>query len=460
MREFSSFRDPSGFVFYEDNILYRQVNQCYKTQFEHFEKSGLYNKLLSDKQVIEHKRVVMETGYPKLFCVIQPEKIPFISYPYEWSFSQLKDAALTTLKIQKSAVEYGMILKDASAYNIQFVNGIPKLIDTLSFDFYKEGDPWVAYGQFCRHFLAPLFLMAEVDVRLWQLMRIHIDGIPIDLASKLLKWKGGFAAKQHIHWHARAIAKHSRDCKTSDKIKAIKISKFSYKAMIDSLINTVERIILKNIKTEWMDYYSNNNYTEESIACKENVIAKFIKEMHIDSIWDFGANDGRFTRIALKYGATFAVDFDIDSMAVEQNYLKVKENKDNVLPLILDLTNPSPGLGFANLERSPIDKRQKPECILALALIHHLAISNNLPFKKIAEWLSKLTDNLIIEFVPKEDSQVRILLTTREDIFPEYNQAGFEEAFKEYFSIIKTESIVGSSRTLYLLKTKRKNKDE
>jgi hypothetical protein len=418
-------------------------------------ESGLYETLISKQLLIEHKPIQADMAQPEAYCVIQPEQVPFISYPYEWSFGQLKDAALTTLQNHRTAMEYGMILKDASAYNIQFIKGKPKLMDTLSFDFYEEGVPWVAYGQFCRHFLAPLFLMAYVDIRLSQFLRIYIDGIPIDMASKLLKGKGGFAAKQHIHWHARAISRHSEDGKTKEKIRKIKISKFNYLALIDNLIRLVEGMRVKEAVTEWMDYYNNTNYSETAFKSKESIIANFIEEMNFSNIWDLGANDGTFARVALNHGVSGVVAFDIDPLAVERNYYNAKRNGENILPLVLDLTNPSPGIGFANRERVPIGMRGKPDCILALALIHHLAISNNLPFDKIAAMFSEQSDNLIIEFVPKEDSQAQVLLATRKDIFLNYNQSEFEAAFKNYYDILRTETVAESQRTIYLFRKRR-----
>ena len=460
IREYSSFRDPSGYIFCDNDTLYRQINQSYLKQFNYLMESGLYECLTNKKMLIEHKKVSKTSEQTNQAVVIQPDYIPFISYPYEWSFNQLKDAALITLNIHKYAMKYNMVLKDASAYNIQFVKGYPILIDTLSFDFYQEGSPWYAYGQFCRHFLAPLFLMAEVDIRLSQFMRVYIDGIPVDLASKLLKGKGGFAAKQHIHWHAKSITKHSEDGKKINKSKLFKISKFNHMALIDNLIHTVESINIKGVNTEWMDYYKHTNYSDIALTQKEKIVSNFIREINLSNVWDLGANDCRFSRIALNNGASSVIAFDIDPIAVNQNYEIVKKNSENILPLIIDLTNPSPGIGFANMERSPINMRQKPDCILALALIHHLAISNNLPFEKIAEWFAQLSDNLIIEFVPKDDSQVQILLATREDIFSNYNKDEFESAFNLYFDIMGAEAVTESSRIIYWYKRKLEKNDE
>jgi hypothetical protein len=194
----SSFRDPSGFLFIREGILYRQVNQVYREDYSRLMDSGLYEKLVKNGLLITHAETDIQPADGVLsYKVICPERVPFISYPYEWSFGQLQDAALATLSIQRRALKLGMSLKDASAYNIQFPKGKAMLIDTLSFEQYQEGEPWVAYRQFCQHFLAPLALMAYKDVRLNQLLRIYIDGIPLDLASKLLprstRWNLGLA---------------------------------------------------------------------------------------------------------------------------------------------------------------------------------------------------------------------------------------------------------------------------
>ena len=458
-REPSSFRDRSGFVYYENGLIYRQINESYRQQYEKLMRSGLYEKLVSQGRMIEHATIAKADTPREIYAVIQPEYVPFISYPYEWSFGELKDAALATLQIHRQAIDYGMILKDASAYNIQFIKGQPKLIDTLSFDFYQEGSAWVAYGQFCRHFLAPLYLMAYADIRLSQLMRIYIDGIPLDLASKLLHGKGGLGAKQHIVWHSKSIDRHAEDGKISKKRVEVKINNFNFIALIDSLIRAVGKIEVRKVKTEWAEYYKSINYSEVAWSDKERIITRFIKEMNCPSVWDFGANDGHFSRLALQNGARSVVAFDIDPIAVENNYQQAKRNKENILPLVFDLINPSPGIGFANQERLPIILRQHPDCILALALIHHLAISNNLPFENIAAWFSKLSEHLIIEFVPKEDTQVQTLLATREDIFPDYARHHFENALGIYYDIIACETVTNSDRLIYFCRKKASRND-
>jgi ribosomal protein L11 methylase PrmA len=455
-RHNASFRDPSGFLFQRDGILYRQINRAYQPHFERFMQSGLYERLIKSKRIIPHQEVEVAPVQPELaYRVIQPERVAFISYPYEWSFSQLKDAALLTLSIQKTALEYDLSLKDASAYNIQFHQGKPVLIDTLSFEIYNEGTPWVAYRQFCQHFLAPLALMARVDVRLSQLMRVYIDGVPLDLASRLLplqtRWQFGLLA--HIHMHASAQKRYSDDPAKTKSQKG-QVSKMGLLGLIDNLQGTVKSLTWKASGTEWGDYYDATNYTREAFDRKCQAVSEFLARISPSIVWDLGANTGVFSRLASETGV-MTISSDIDPAAVEKNYLDMRQKKEkHLLPLVLDLTNPSPGIGWGNEERESFAGRGPVDAVMALALIHHLAISNNVPLPDVARYFARLGSWLIIEFVPKEDSQVQRLLATREDIFPAYHQAGFEAAFSGAFDIQECRQIEGSKRTLYLMKRK------
>ena len=450
----ASFRDPSGFLFSRNGILYRQINRAYEKDYARLMDSGLYEKLVKAGLLIPH----VEADQPAAesdaaFKVIQPERAPFISYPYEWSFSQLKDAALATLSIQKRALKLNMSLKDASAYNIQFVRGKATLIDTLSFEIYKEGQPWVAYRQFCQHFLVPLALMSQCDIRLSQLLRVYIDGVPLDLASRLLpaKTKFNFGLLTHIHIHAGAQKRYS------DKAVKPRVGSVSRQAMtglIESLESTVRKLTWKPAGTEWGDYYENTNYTGGAFEHKKKLVREWSAEKKPNLVWDLGGNTGVFSREASLSGA-FTVSFDIDPAAVEQNYRTVQSKKEgNILPLVLDLTNPSPALGWNNSERDSFGGRGPADMALALAVIHHLAISNNVPLGQVADFFAANCKWLVIEFVPKSDSQVEKLLASREDIFPNYTREGFEKAFSARFKIHKSESVRDSERTLYLMETR------
>jgi ribosomal protein L11 methylase PrmA len=449
----ASFRDPSGFLFTRDGVLYRQVNQVYADDYARLMESGLYDKLIKAGLLVPHKEVNVEPAEPGIaFKIIAPERIPFIAYPYEWSFSQLKDAALATLSIQKRALKAGMSLKDASAYNIQFRDGRPTLIDTLSFEVYKEGEPWVAYRQFCQHFLAPLALMSQVDIRLGQLLRVHIDGVPLDLASRLLPFgtRLDFGLLTHIHLHARAQAQFAD--KAIERPQSNRgMSMNALLGLVESLEGTIHKLTWRPAGTEWGNYYDITNYSEGAFEHKKQLVSDWTARIHPATVWDLGANTGVFSRLAGAQGI-FTVAFDVDPAAVEQNYRQVKAAKErNILPLVLDLTNPSPSIGWSNEERESLVERAPAGMVYALAVIHHLAISNNVPLSQLAEFLHGLGRWLIIEFVPKSDSQVQKLLKSRLDIFDQYTRDGFERVFNLHFTIQEKIQVSDSERFLYLM---------
>lgn len=447
-----SFRDPNGFIFFREEILYRQINNRFRGEFEYLISSGLYDELVASGLLVDHEEADLSLAVSDdAYKVLRPRLIPFISYPHEWCFSELKDAALATLLIQKKALAHGMSLKDCSAFNVQFDGGRPVFIDTLSFERYREGRPWVAYRQFCQHFLAPLALMSYRDVRLNQLFRVYIDGVPLDLAGSLLPFRShlSFSLFTHIHVHSRYQRRYAGETKKPEGRG--KVSRTALMGIVDSLESAVKRLTWSPKGTEWAEYYEDTNYTKAGLECKERLVGEYLDAVSPGVVWDLGANTGRFSKIAAERGGR-VLSFDVDPAAVERNYLEVKrEGRENILPLLLDLTNPTSGMGWSGRERMSLIDRGPADAALALALIHHLAISNNLPFERIAEFLSNVCGNLIVEFVPKDDSQVRRLLVSREDIFDDYTRQCFEESFKRYFRIERSESIVDSLRTLYLM---------
>jgi hypothetical protein len=324
------------------------------------------------------------------------------------------------------------------------------LIDTLSFEIYREGEPWTAYKQFCQHFLAPLALMSHRDVRLSQLLRVYIDGVPLDLASELLPFKTrlNFGLLTHIHIHAGTQKRYS------DKAVEPRKGGMNQQAMIgliENLEGTIRKLTWTPAGTEWGAYYEATNYSDAAFEHKKQLVREWVAEKNPGLVWDLGGNTGVFSREAAASGA-FTVSFDIDPAAVEQNYRMVKENREqNLLPLVLDLTNPSPSIGWDHAERDSFGDRGPADMALALAVIHHLAISNNVPLAQLAGFFAARTKWLVIEFVPKSDSQVKRLLASRKDIFPEYTREGFEEAFKRRFHIHKITPVQDSERHLYLM---------
>lgn len=449
----SSFRDRSGFLFCKETILYRQVNFVYKENYDFLMDSGLYALLTEKKLMVSHEEVDITNRFNEGACkIIKPEFLPFISYPYEWCFSQLKDAALLTLEIQEIAMKKGMTLKDASAYNIQFRDGKPIFIDTLSFEKYYYKEPWVAYHQFCRHFLSPLLLMKYKDAGFLQLMKAYIDGIPLGFTSKMLPMKTFFMfpVLTHIHLHARS-QKHFENKKINFENKKIKPN--SLFGLIDNLKSFIQNLNLKKTGSAWSDYAAKSNYSDAAINHKKQIIDMFLPGSGHQTVLDIGANNGMFSRIASDKGIQ-TYSFDSDPYVVEENYLNCKKNNDTrILPLVMDITNPSPGTGWANLERAPLCERSKPDIIMALALIHHLVITDNIPFEKVAGYFSGLCKILIIEFIPVTDLQVQKLLTNRKDNFNYYTRESFEKAFLDFFSIIQKIKVNDSERIIYMMQT-------
>jgi len=454
--EAGSFRDPSGFIFTADGQLYRQVNLDYKENFDHLIRSGLYNELLSRGLIIPHTEVEAETFYiPGAYKILSPRIVDFVSYPYEWCFSQLKDAALTTLEIQKLALDYGMSLKDSSAYNVQFVDGKPLLIDTLSFQRHEEGKPWVAYRQFCQHFLAPLALMSLKDVRLGQLLRNSVDGIPLDLAKTLLPTFRGLRTGLVLHLRLHAFAqKYYAERPVDKRTLSRNFSRRSFYGLIESLQKSVESLRWEKRSAGWGGYYTNGVVDSRYIEEKGALVAEYVEQAKPSTTWDIGSNTGHFSRIVAKKGVP-TVSFDSDMECVEENYLETKRcGETKILPLFADFTNPSPPSGWGNAERKSIAQRGPADLVMALALIHHLIVGNNLPMLKIASFFQQISRWLIVEFVPKSDPMVQKLLRVREDIFHGYTQEDFESDFARFFFIERRQEIGKSQRSLYLMRSK------
>lgn len=456
----ASFRDPAGFVFNRGGTLYRQVNDVHRAEYEALMKSGLYDALVDRGLLVRHVPVDIPPADAAVgSLVIRPELVPFVSYPFEWCPGQLRAAGAATLEIQRVAIEHGMSLRDASAYNIQFLDGKPVLIDTLSFERLVEGRSWVAYGQYCRHFLAPLALMRYVDVRLGALLREHLDGIPLDLAARLLprRTQFTFGLGVHVHAHARSQRRHAGDnartgADGSDR-QPRPVSRHALLGLVDSLRNATRKQQWNPAPSVWRDYYEvGESYSDSSAAHKGELIADMVSSFAPRNIWDLGANTGHFSQLVAKTTGAHVVALEMDPSSVEVHWQRLsRHGTTGVLPLLGDLANPTPAQGWAHRERDSLEQRGPADGVLALALIHHLAIGNNVPLPSIMAWFARLGTHAIVEWIPKDDPMVRRLLTTREDVFPDYNTAAFERAVEEHFRIVRREPVKDSLRTLYLL---------
>ncbi len=450
--EQSSFRDPDGFVFESEGNVFRWVGLPYQADYDRLVEGGLRDNLFSRELLLPFEECSSE---PPAGCykILKPRRVPFISYPYEWCFSQLKDAALTTLEIQRTALQHGMSLKDASAFNIQFVDGTASLIDTLSFEIYRPGRPWVAFRQFCQHFLAPLALMSYRDVRLSQLLRSYIDGLPLDLVRPLMPLRSWLRPGLLAYLHLHSLAGHVK-ADLSHKITTSRtFSLNSFHSLIDHLQSTVESLCWRPPPVSWSTYDSPELTESPYFISKRAVLGTYLDLLDVRAAWDFGANTGYFSRQVADHGV-FTVSMDSDPACVEASYLQMKQKKQRfLLPLFMDLTNPSASIGWSNQERRSVFRRGKPGLILGLGLVHHLVISNNVPLNMVADLFSRHTEHLVVEFIPKDDPRVQVMLRDREDIFTNYSQQEFEAQFQRHFKVERRDSLSSSSRVMYLMRT-------
>lgn len=445
-----SFRDPSGQVFEVEGHICRSVSQSYSQHWDACQQGGFFEQMTAGRKLVPFTENPHPGAYWKLLDV---ERIPCISYPYEWCFSQLQDAALLTLDLQDEALARGLILKDASAYNVQFTGASPIFIDILSFEQRQEGSPWAAYRQFCRHFLAPLALSAKVGLWCGALSRLWIDGIPLAHACALLPWRSRFNAGLAIHLfaHARMEARHADARASAAKARAVHMSDQSLRNFTQSLRACVQGLRAPASATEWGDYYNDTNYTPEAHALKASLVENIARQYAGRLAVDMGANTGRYSALLAPHFDTVAAA-DIDPLAVERHYLHLRQKgPQNILPLVLDLGNPSPALGWACEEREAFAPRMQADFVTALALVHHLVMTAGIPLNLVTDYFASLVragGHVCMEFVPKEDSQVQRLLAARLDIFTDYTLDGFLRAFSQRFRLVEQLPIEGSLRTL------------
>ena len=448
-RELASYRDPDGYVSYAGDDVRRHVlndnapvlTAAYKKFFD----TAVAKALLVPFEKME--------GSAQPGSVLKLHKLPLITYPYEWGFEQLKEAALITLDIGLLALEHGLSLKDATTFNVQQYNGKMIFIDHTSFEVSDGKLPWRAYSQFCRHFIAPLLLTSRTGRNANKFFLAHLDGLDLAETAAILPFFDRFKPSIFVHIYLHNFLINSlKDTSSDKKIKDTR--RGSQKAYLQHLREVIKKIAPPAYDTEWHDYYNMTNYGDASFLEKENVIKKILSQKKYACVWDMGGNNGHFSRIMADH-ADAVVSMDIDYAAIDLNHLKNKQaGKKNIFPLVMDLTNPSPALGFGNSERTTIDDRSKPDLMFGLALIHHLAVTYNVPFSMMAQRFRRNESELVIEYVGREDSQFKKLLRSKNDGYDHYNRANFEAAFAQWFETISTYDIPGSHRTLYHFKPK------
>ncbi len=448
-----SFRDPSGRVFSENGDIYRHVYKPGIASYEQVRDAKIYDKLIEAELLIAHKEVDNGLTVDKdaVYCLNHP-KIPMVSYPWEWSFSMLKDAALIHLDMMELLIPSGFWLRDANAFNVQFNGEKPIFIDTLSIGERVPESPWVAYGQFCSHFLAPLALAAYGDIRFFSIWRNQINGFPLDLVVKMLPfWRrvnpGIF---MHLVMHAKYqnTADKKEDLNKGKTKKALKVNDISLIGLIRSLRRTISGIHWKRSSAVWEAYDEIRTYNTDAVSEKTTYVSEKIEALKPSMVWDLGANTGEFSLIAASHGA-FVVSIDGDPACTESLYKKVSQDGiHGILPLTMDLANPSPGLGWNNSERLSLSERGPADLVLALALIHHLVLSSSIPMGMVAEWFSSIAKHVLVEYVPIDDPMVKLTENRLEEHLP-YSFDEFKSSFGQYFNFSEQKQLA-NGRTLFL----------
>jgi hypothetical protein len=437
----ASFRDPEARVVYsaEGEVL-RELSPRAREDWQALERARFFRRALEDGRIVATEEI--EPG------LLRHERLPFVSYPYEWPFEMLREAALLQLRLLDEALAEGFVLKDGSPYNVQWRGSEPVFVDVGSFERLREGEPWAGYRQFCALFLYPLMLQAYRGIPPQPWLRGRLEGIePAEARALLPRFRRGVLT--HVVLHDRLEAKHAdrrRDVRS--ELKAAGFKKELIQANVRRLRKLVNRLSPTRGRSEWAAYREIAPYSEEDARRKE----RFVRETgSARLLWDLGANDGRFTRAV---EAEYAVALDGDERVVGELFAASRaDGSTSILPLVVDLADPSPARGWRGVERRRLEERGRPDLVLALALVHHLAISRNLPFSELVTWLRSLGGRLVIEFADRDDPMVaRLLAGKRAEVHEDYGREQFERALAAGFELERREALGSGTRTLYLAK--------
>lgn len=451
-----SFRDPLSTVFVGDGGVYRGLTEEGLREYEAVAAADFFADLRARGEVVGTERVAPEESPldGAWAGVLRHERVPVITYPHEWTFAMLRDAALLHLDVTAGAVAAGFTTKDASSYNVQFRGVEPVFIDVGSFERLRPGEPWPGYRQFCELFYNPLVAQSVAGIPFQPWLRGAVDGISPTDAAALIRGRRRFDRRLlvHVRLHARAERRYS----DSDRDVRTEMGRAGFgpkvvAAQLANLRRAVEHLSWDDGRSEWSEYSDRAHYTDVDLASKESFVARAVEATRPPTVLDLGANDGRFSTLAVDHGASSAIAADADHLVVDRLYRRLKRNRDTrILPLVVDLADPPPGLGWRSRERRPWAERMQPDLVLALALVHHLAISDNVPFPEIVGFLADFDAPLIVEFPHRDDPMVeRLLGRKRAGLFDHYGTTAWEDALRDRFDVLEREVLPSDRRTLY-----------
>lgn len=453
-RHQASFRDPAGFVFRDGPHIRRAVTDYGLPHVRAVRATGLVDRLVASGRLWPEREVADALeGHPNVRLVLEHPPLPFVSYPYEWPFRALQAAALLHLDVQMEALDAGVMLTDASAYNVQFVGTSPVFIDHLAFRLYRDGELWAGHRQFCEQFLHPLLLQSLVGVEFQPWYRGRIDGIPGSDIVRLLRWR------QKLGWNVLTnvvapvrLQRLAGRPGIEGRVARARMPKDGLRGMFTSLRRWIARLTPRGLdRTPWAAYEATVPDAESTAIA--GFVEEFVRKVSPRLVWDLGCNTGRYAETALQAGAQYVVGIDSDAGALDGAFARARERQLALLPLLVDLVNPSPGQGWRGEERQALADRGRPDALLALAVVHHLAIARNVPLDEVVALLTTAAPEGVVGFVPPTDERARSLFRGREDIFRDYTLGNFLTLLQRRARLVRRESIPGSERTLLWFST-------
>ncbi len=454
-----SFRDRDGRIAYRDGRVFRLISAEALSTWRSLSDKRWLTQAMEKGTLVQTSEVGLDEALGEAASdgnpwagALEHERIPFVSYPYEWSFSMLRDAALVTLDLLDAALREDFSLKDGTSYNVQFRGAAPTFIDIGSLEPMPAGSAWVGYRQFCQLFLFPLLLQAHKNLDFQPLLRGSLEGISPETANGLFSARDRFRAGvlTHVFLQAkltRSMAGAQRN--VGKELKSAGFSKELIRNNVRNLAKLVRKLTWEPAGSEWGDYTQQHNYDDQDQKIKAEFVDKVSAAVQPKLCWDLGANTGRFSAVAAQH-ADYLVAADIDHLAVEKHYRSLQQsNVTNILPMVLNLADPSPSWGWGLAERKSLAERGKPDLILALALIHHMVITANIPVEEFIAWLAGLGGHLVIEFVSRDDEMVKRLLMNKKDQYSDYYLEPFEASLKRHFEIVERLPLGSGNRYLY-----------
>lgn len=465
--ETGSYRDREGRVFYGDSgEILRALSSRALSEWEALRSARFFLQGMDSGKIVrtvqtevpllEAQRGLSDSGEMTWAAFLKHDTIPFVSFPYEWTFGMLKDAALLHLDLLAEALDEDFTLKDGTAYNLQFVGCRPVFIDVLSFEKLTPGQPWAGYRQFCQTFLYPLFLQAYKDVAFHPWLRGCLDGMTPAECANLMSFRDLFrpGVLKHAWLHAwlEASAK-VRDSDLAQNLPRAGFNKSLIQANAAALARIIRRLVWKPPDSKWSGYAASTTYSSGDARRKADFVREAAASRPPGLVWDLGSNTGEYSRIAALH-AEYVVAMDADHLAVERLYQSLRESpavpgSAMILPLVSNLVDPSPNLGWRGLERKSLPGRGRPGLTLCLALIHHLVIGAGIPMRELLHWLAGLGSRLVIEFVGKDDAMVQQLLRNKRDNYADYDPELFDRWLNEFFEVVRSERLESGTRTLH-----------